>query len=248
MSPPRETPVARLLVVDDQPLIRLAIKATLERDATLEVVSEAKDGLLALQRCREVRPDLILMDISMPRMDGLEATRKIKEEFPLTSVLVLTAHADHRLLMDAVNAGAAGYVVKGEDPRRIREAVRAVLDGETPLDPGLAMKLLRSLGEQAQAQEEADPARPPAQPAISKADASLARPLTRREAEILGYLTLGKPNRQIAEELHLSLSTVKRHVERILSKLEVSDRTQAAVKAIEMGLLPPLSREACRSR
>ncbi len=239
----RETSgAARLLVADDQPFMRLAIKSVLQRDSTLEVVSEAEDGLVAVQRCREVRPDLILMDISMPRMDGLEATRKIKEEFPLTSVLILTAHADHRLLMDAVKAGAAGYILKGEAPRRIRGAVRAVLDGETPLDQGLAMALLRSLGEEAGA-----PTSPPAQPANSKPEACLSDPLTPREREVLGYLASGMPNRQIARELHLSLSTVKRHVERILSKLEVSDRTQAAVKAIEMGLLRPLRREVSSS-
>ncbi len=237
MSPLLETSgAARLLVADDQPFMRLAIKSILQKDATLEVVSEAEDGLIAVQRCREVLPDLILMDISMPRMDGLQATRKVKEEFPLTSVLILTAHADHRLLMDAVKAGAAGYILKGENPHRIREAVRAVLEGETPLDQGLAMALLRSLGEEAQAPKS------PAKPANSKPDASLPDPLTPRETEVLGYLASGMPNRRIARELYLSLSTVKRHVERILSKLEVSDRTQAAVKAIEMGLLPSLER------
>ncbi len=245
MSPPRGVSrTARLLVVDDQPFMRLAIKSVLERDATLEVVGEARDGLAAIKRCREVRPDLVLMDISMPKMDGLEATRKLKEEFPLTSVLILTAHAEHRLLMDAVKAGAAGYILKGDDPHRIREAVRAVLDGETPLDQGLAMTLLRSLGEEAKAHAP----RPPADPTTARPDTGPPNLLTPRETEVLACLTLGKPNRQIAEELYLSLSTVKRHVERILSKLEVSDRTQAAVKAIEMGLLPPLRREAGRSR
>jgi DNA-binding NarL/FixJ family response regulator len=170
-------------------------------------------------------------------MNGLEATGKIKAEFPMTSVLIVTAHADHRLLMDAVKAGAAGYVLKGE-PSHISEAVRAVLKGETPLDQGLAMTLLRRLSEEAAAQQAAQP---PAQPSTAEAEAAAAsvvpNPLTPRETEVLARLAMGKTNRQIATELHLSLSTVKRHLEHILSKLKVSDRTQAAVKAVEMGLL-----------
>lgn len=187
---------------------------------------------------------MILMDVSMPIMDGLEATKKIKAQFPLTSVLVLTAHADHRLLMDAVKAGAAGYVLKEEHPDHVLDTVRAVLNGETPLDQGLAMRLLRHLGEEAAAQEAA---RPQAKPATSEPVAAMPNSLTPRETEVLSCLATGKTNRQIAEELHVSLSTVKRHLEHILSKLEVSDRIQAAVKAIEMGLLPPPGREESRN-
>jgi DNA-binding NarL/FixJ family response regulator len=233
---PSETPrAARLLVVDDHAIMRLGIKAILDRDATLEVVGEAQDGHEAIARCRELRPDLTLMDVSMPGMDGIETTRRIKAEFPLTSVLILTAHAEHRLLMEAVKAGAAGYVLKGDHPHHILDAVRAVLNGETPLDQGLAMQLLRRLGEEAAAQG----GRAPAEPATSVLVAATPSSLTPRETEVLACLASGKTNRQIAQELHLSLSTVKRHLEHILSKLKVSDRTQAAVKAIEMGLLLP---------
>jgi DNA-binding NarL/FixJ family response regulator len=172
----------------------------------------------------------------MPKLGGIEATRKIKEESPLTSVLILTAHADHSLLMDAVKAGAAGYVLKEGHPNHVLDAVRAVLSGETPLDQGLAMRLLRSLSEETAAQA----AQPQAQPAISGPTAvPLPNPLTPRETEVLVHLASGETNRQIAKELHLSLSTVKRHLEHILAKLKVSDRTQAAVKAIELGLVPP---------
>jgi DNA-binding NarL/FixJ family response regulator len=147
--------------------------------------------------------------------------------------------------MDAVKAGAAGYVLKGENPDHVLDAVRAVLDGETPLDQGLAMKLLRSIGEEEAAVQENTP--PQRQPTTSVEPATSAptmpNPLTPRETEVLSYLASGKTNRQIAQQLHLSLSTVKRHLESILSKLEVSDRTQAAVKAIEMGLVPPGWRE-----
>ena len=236
MQEPRETMKARLLVVDDQPFMRAGIKAILGMDGALKVVGEARDGQEAIARCRELRPDMILMDVSMPNMNGLEATKKIKAEFPLTSVLILTAHADHRLLMDAVKAGAAGYVLKGEHPDHVLDAVSAVLNGETPLDQGLVMQLLRRLGQE----EAAQSTQPPTQaPSLESASTSLPNPLTPRETEVLSCLASGKTNRQIAKELHLSLSTVKRHLEHILPKLKVSDRTQAAVKAIEMGLLVP---------
>ena len=242
MKAPSEIPkAARLLVVDDHAFMRVAIKAILGRDdALVEVVGEAQDGEEAITRCRELHPDLILMDVSMPKLNGIEATRKIKAEFPETSVLILTAHDDHRLLMAAVNAGAAGYVLKGDAPDHVRDAVRAVLSGETPLDQGMAMSLLRHLGEEAAAQA----ARPPAEwEAASGPVATIPTSLTPRETEVLACLTSGKTNRQIAKELHLSLSTVKRHLEHILPKLKVSDRTQAAVKAVEMGLLPPAERK-----
>jgi DNA-binding NarL/FixJ family response regulator len=232
------TPKARLLVVDDHAFMRVAINAILTRDSSLEVVGEAKDGQEAIERCRELHPDLILMDVSMPRVNGLEATRNIKAQSPETSVLILTAHADQSFLMDAVKAGAAGFVLKGEHPEHVLDAVRAVLDGETPIDQGLAMKLLKSIGEEAAVQEDVRPQTTTSvEPATSAP--TMVNPLTPRETEILGHIASGKTNRQIAKELHLSLSTVKRHLERILSKLGVSDRTQAAVKAVELGLRPP---------
>jgi DNA-binding NarL/FixJ family response regulator len=165
----------------------------------------------------------------------------------LTSVLILTAHADDRLLMEAVQAGAAGYILKGEKPCEVLEAVRAVLSGETPLDEGLAMQLLRRLGEE---QAPGQLIRPPEEPSTTKSAApSLLNSLTPREREVLVRLASGATNRQIAQALHLSLSTVKRHLEHILSKLKVSDRTQAAVKAIEMGLLdsPPPGEKKSKS-
>ena len=237
-------PRAKVLVVDDHAFMRVAINAILTRDSSLEVVGEAKDGQEALERCRELRPDLILMDVAMPKVNGLEATRNIKAQSPETSVLILTAHADHNLLMDAVKAGAAGYVLKGEHPEHVLDAVRAVLDGETPLDQGLAMKLLRSIGEEAAVQENVRPQTQPTTSVQYAASASLmANPLTPRETEVISHIASGKTNRQIAQQLHLSLSTIKRHLEHIISKLEVSDRTQAAVKAIELELVPPGRRE-----
>ena len=239
-STTEQGPKARVVIVDDHALMREAINAILARDSSLEVVGEAHDGQEAIECCRELRPDLVLMDVSMPRMDGLEATRRLKEEFPETSVLFLTAHADHRLLMDAVKAGAAGYVLKGERPNHILDAVRAVLNGETPLDQGVAMGLLRRMAdEEAVSSVSIGGYPPPTQPTTSSEPAaSVLNPLTPRETEVLAHLASGKTNRQVANELHVSPSAVEWHIEHILLKLEVTDHTQAAVKAIEMGLLP----------
>ena len=223
-----------LLVVDDHAFMREGIKAILGRDASLEVVGEAQDGQEALESCRKLRPDLILMDVSMPRMDGIEATRKIKAEFPETSVLILTAHADHRLLMDAVRAGAAGYLLKGGKVRDVLDAVRAVLEGETPLDPGEALRLARSLALEEGPRGEKPPS---GFPPKSPGEALKRSTLSTQETEVLRLIALGRTNRQIAQELLISLSSVKTYVQRIIRKLGVSDRTQASVRAVEMGLL-----------
>ncbi len=223
---------AHLLIVDDHPFMRAGIKAILDLDATLEVVGEAKDGQEAIQCCRELRPDLILMDVSMPGMDGIEATTNIKEQFPMTSVLILTGHADHRLLMDSVKAGAAGYVIKGERPNDILDAVRAVLAGETLLDQGVMMQLVRSLVQEGHHLKERTPQEevPPEPPRGGGT-------LSPQEKEVLRHIASGKTNRQIAQDLTVSLSSVKTYVQRLIKKLGVSDRTQACVRAIELGLL-----------
>jgi DNA-binding NarL/FixJ family response regulator len=168
-------------------------------------------------------------------MDGIEATRLIKAEMPETAVLVLTSHVAEDLLMEAVRAGAAGYVLKGSGYQEVVAAVEAVLKGETPLDQGLAMRLLRRISE-SNGRPAADPLRGGYSPA-GAATGPVENPLTPRETEVLGLLAAGSTNRQVAAELHLSLSTVKRHVEHIIRKLGVSDRTQAAVRAIELGIV-----------
>ena len=197
----------------------------------IEVVGEAEDGEEAVALCRKTRPDLVMMDITMPKMDGVAATRTIKAEFPKTSVLVLTAYADEDVLMEAVRAGAAGFVVKDAvGPIELLDAVRGILNGESHVDQDLVMRLVRRL---------ADESGPRAKRASEVPREHTAGSLTERELEVLHLLPQGKTNRQIAAELHLSLSTVKKRLERIISKLGVSDRTQAAVKAIELGLVDP---------
>lgn len=223
---------SRVLVADDHPLMRSAFVSILSYGRDLEVVGEAKDGREAVSMCEELRPDLVLMDVSMPVLDGIEATRQLKERLPGVVVLVVTAHEDEELMLRAIRAGAAGYVLKDDDPLRLVAAVQGALGGESPMDPRLAARLLRRL-----AAEETSPNERSGRAAAKVPMAAPPVSLTPREREVLGRVVAGKTNRLIAQELYVSLSTVKRHLERVCSKLGVSDRTQAAVKAIELGLL-----------
>jgi DNA-binding NarL/FixJ family response regulator len=219
------------LIADDHALFRAGIRVILSSRPDIEVVGEAADGEEAVALCRKMRPHLVMMDLTMPQVDGIAATRAIKAEFPRTSVLILTAYADEDLLMEAVRAGAAGYVVKDSvGPIELLDAVRGILNGESHVDQELVMKLVRRL---------ADEANPIIKPAAETPTELPAGSLTEREIEVLRLLPEGKTNREIAAELHLSLSTVKKRLERIISKLGVSDRTQAAVKAMELGLADP---------
>ena len=225
--------VARLLVTDDHDLVREGIRAMLDEEPGLEVVGEAADGQEALEACRWLQPNLVLMDVRMPRMDGLAATRAIKREFPATSILMVTMHQDSDYLFEALKAGAAGYVLKESSQEEVLDAVRQVLEGESPLHPQLSAQLLRRLvSEKEERSEKAK--EPPPEPEQRPEPPPEA--LTPREVEVLGLLVQGKTNREIAQELVVSPGTVKVHVEHIIGKLGVSDRTQAAVRAIELSL------------
>ncbi len=228
---------ARLLIADDQLLIRLAMRAMIENEPGLELVGEAEDGQQAVELCRELKPNLALMDVQMPRMDGLEATT-IKEENPAISVLVVTAHEDTDYLLKAIKAGAAGYVLKDAPRHRLLNTIHRVLEGESPLNQELAMQLIRRIAADTERQPVPfhESLTGPPTPDRKCDEGPLVESLTPREVEVLGLLVVGKTNRQIAQEMYISLSTVKTHVERIIRKLEVSDRTQAAVRAVEMGL------------
>lgn len=223
-----------LIVADDHALVREGIRTMLEGAPDLEVVAEAENGQQALDLCRRHDPDLVLMDVRMPGMDGLVATRALKEACPRTAVLIVTTHESVDYLFEAIKGGAAGYVLKESTKDELLGAVRQVLSGDSPLNPNLAMRLLKRLGA-----GEAHPAEAatPTQENASTENDLLPNPLSPRELEVLGEVCLGRTNRQIAESLYLSLSTVKNYLERINHKLEVSDRTQAAVRAIELGLV-----------
>jgi PAS domain S-box-containing protein len=211
----------RIMVVDDHELTRAGLVAIVGRDPQLEVVGEASNGRAALRLAQTLEPDLVLMDVRMPEMDGLEATQELKKLRPMTSVLLLTMFDDVDLLVRAVTAGGAGYVLKDSSLGEIQRAIREVASGGFPVDPRLARDVLLRVARQAKPQ-------PPAVLPLS--------PLTGREREVLTLLASGGTNREIGEALTITPHTVKNHVEHILAKLGVSDRTQAAVRAIELGL------------
>jgi DNA-binding NarL/FixJ family response regulator len=216
---------SRLVIADDHPLFRAAIREMLCEWPDLVVAGEADDGWEAVELCRRLRPELILMDLRMPKMDGFEATREIKREFPSTIVLALSAVEEPDSLLEALKAGASGYVLKHMESQQIVGAIRRALDGENPLNQELAMQLLLRLIEEKQEKD-----RPAPKP-------SLSIPLSPREVEVLELLVRGQSNQQIARELSISLSTVKNHVHRIITKLGVSDRVQAAILAIDHDLI-----------
>jgi DNA-binding NarL/FixJ family response regulator len=213
---------ARLVIADDHELARAGLRSMLAGERGLEIIGEATTGREALSLCRRLQPDLVLMDVRMPEMDGLAATRAIKDECPQVRVIVVTMHENPDYLLEALKAGAAGYVLKDATQRVVVGAVRQVLRGESLLNAEVATRLLRRLAEAS--------ARPH--------EAPLAQ-LTPREVEVLRLLAQGLTNREIAARLIVSVGTVKVHVERILAKLGVSDRTQAAVRAVTLGLASP---------
>ncbi len=228
----------RIVIADDHAMIRDGLRTLLEDEPGLEVVGEASNGREAIELCGGVRPEVVLMDVRMPDMDGLQATRTIKRDHPLVGVLMVTMHDDPDYLLEALSAGAAGYILKGAPGTRLIDAIRRMVRGESPLDQELAAQALRRLADKRVTQETLPPppepqrqADPPSPPVVE--------PLTPREVEVLGLLARGQSNPQIARTLTISKATVKVHVERIIRKLGVSDRTQAAVRAIDLGLLEP---------
>jgi len=211
---------ARLVIVDDQEIVRAGLRGMLASEPSVEVVGEAANGRDALALCRRILPDLVLMDVRMPDLDGLAATRALKEECPSISVIIVTMHENPDYLFEALKAGAAGYVLKDATRRELVSAIQQVLSGDTMLNADLATRLLRRLADESPQERK-----------------SAAVALTRRERQVLRLLAQGQTNREIAGNLVITAGTAKQHVERILGKLGVSDRTQAAVRAVELGLL-----------
>ena len=224
----------RVLIADDHEVVRDGFKRLLGYVEGLEVVGEASNGRKAVELCRRLEPDLVLMDVRMPEMDGLEATRQIKAEQPKISVLVVTTYENPEYLLEAIKAGAAGYVLKDAPNQQLLSAMRRALEGESPINQELATQLIQRLA------SEGPQASAP--PFAAESGAALAPPLledfTPREVEVLGLLLRGKTNEEIAKSLSISRATAKVHVRHIIAKLGVSDRTQAVVRALELGLAP----------
>jgi two-component system, NarL family, response regulator LiaR len=203
----------RVLIVDDHAVVREGLRTFLELQDGLEVAGEAADGEAGVRAAERLRPDVVLMDLVMPRLDGVGAMRELRRRLPSARVIVLTSFADDARLLPAIRAGAAGYLLKDVEPRELARAVRAAHAGEALLAPVVAARLVEAL-----AGPEAD------EPTPGDADR-----LTPREREVLELLARGAPNKRIARELGISEKTVKTHVGHVLAKLGVTDRTQAAL-------------------
>jgi DNA-binding NarL/FixJ family response regulator len=226
VAPGKRRGPIRLAIVDDHHLARESLRDMLADEPDLEVVGEAASGHEALSLCYRLHPGLVLMDVRMPGVDGLMATREIKQRYPEISVLVVTMHENPDYLLEALKAGAAGYVLKDASQEELVSAVRRVREGESPLDPELAARLLRRLTAESGGRR-----------ASAGQNVPRTAALTPREVEVLGLMKLGHTNPQIARELMISTRTAKNHVEHIIAKLGVSDRTQAVVRALELGVL-----------
>ncbi len=205
--------MVRVLLVDDHSVVRQGLRMFLAIDPGIEVVGEASDGQSAIEQARRLRPDVVLMDIVMPGMDGVAATYQIRQELPKTEVVALTSLVDDATVLGAVRAGAIGYVLKDTQPEQLCTVIRAAAAGQVQLAPAVAARLMRHL-------------RTPENPDS----------LTERETEILRLLASGKANKEIAAQLSIGEKTVKTHVSNILSKLGVQSRTQAALYAVRSGL------------
>ncbi|MCE7947875.1 MAG: DNA-binding response regulator [Chloroflexi bacterium CFX4] len=208
-------PHIRVLIVDDHNMVRKGLLTLLEDFEDLQIVGEAADGELALNACREVSPDVILMDMMMPRMDGVTATQKIRAAYPATQVIALTSFNDEDNIHAALKAGAIGYLMKDVSGDELANAIRRAAVGQSTLAPEAAQALIKAT------------TRPP----------SLGHDLTEREFEVLALMKAGLSNREIGERLVISGSTVKNHVSSILSKLGTTSRTQAVALAVEHKLV-----------
>ena len=216
----------RVLLVDDQGLFREALATLLGLHSQLEIVGEAADGEAGVALAQTLRPDVVLMDLRMPGMSGVEATRRLRGLVPEARVLVLTTFEDDDEVLAAIEAGAAGYMLKASPAEKLVEAICTVMRGGSPLEPSVASKVMAELARLSRRQSEERCQR-------------LADPLSARELEVLRALCEGLSNKEIAGKLGLTEGTVKNHMTQVLSKLGVLDRTQAALRAHALGLLKP---------
>jgi NarL family two-component system response regulator LiaR len=208
----------RVLIVDDHAVVREGLRTFLGLQDGIDVVGEAADGDEALVEAERLRPDVVLIDLVMPRVDGVQAMRELRRRSPRTRAVVLTSFLDDERLLPAMRAGAAGYLLKNAEPKDIAGAVRAAAAGEALIDPAVGAKLVA---------------------ALEHGPESRADRLTSREREVLALVGRGYANKRIASELGIAEKTVKTHVSHVLAKLGVADRTQAALYAVREGLVGP---------
>jgi DNA-binding NarL/FixJ family response regulator len=208
----------RVLLADDHRMLRETLRRSLA-DFGVEVVGEAADGREAVEQAAALRPEVVLMDVTMPVLDGIEATREIRERAPDTSVVMLTMHADDEMVVRAIRAGASGYLVKDCSVEEVAGTVRRVAAGQTALSPELAASMLAEVRRLERAGEPAEPV------------------ITRREAEVLQLVADGLSTTEVAARLYISVKTVKNHLASIYAKLDARDRTQAVVRAVRMGIV-----------
>lgn len=208
----------KIMITDDHSMIREGLKNLLELDGDIEVIAEAEDGMECLDKLESIHPDVLLLDINMPKMNGLEVLKKLKEKRSKIKVLVLTVHNETEYLMKAVDIGINGYVLKDSESSELKKAIFAIYEGETYIQPSLIPALNSKMIEKDKDEVKIDS-------------------LTRRELEVLKLLAIGMYNKEVAEKLDISERTVKNHVSNIFKKIEVTDRTQVAVFAIRNGLV-----------
>jgi DNA-binding NarL/FixJ family response regulator len=208
----------KVAIADDHSLVRQGLRRYLDMAEDIEVVGEASDGVETLSLIEEVHPDIVLLDIRMPEMDGLEAARQIREKYPEVGVIMLTAYDDRQFVVEAVRSGARGYVLKARDAEHLIQTVRLVAGGNMVIDPQLVVALAEELSQ-------------------AKDRDRRAETLTAREVEVLQLLAFGHTNRDIAEKLYISPDTVKTHLEHIFEKLGASDRTAAVAEALRRRLI-----------
>ena len=215
----KQADTIRILIADDHAVVREGLRTLIGTEPGMEVVGEAEDGFEAVQQACELRPDVILLDMVMPHMDGLEAINEIKRKCPEAHILVLTSFADDEKVFPAIKAGALGYLLKNVSPERLLNAIRDVHQGKPSMSSDIAKKLMHEI--------QRDSELPPTE-----------EPLTEREMDVLRLVAKGLSNQEIAEALVLGQGTVRTHVSNILSKLHLANRTQAALYALREGLAP----------
>jgi DNA-binding NarL/FixJ family response regulator len=214
----------RVLIVDDQQLVREGLRVLLDLTPDIRVVGEASDGDEAIELACQIQPDAVLMDVRMPRLDGVAATRRLQELCPEVKVIILTTFDDDEYVFEGLRAGAVGYLLKDSRSEHLAEAIRATAHGEAFIQPSVTRKLVAEFARLTEREH-------------LRREQPLDEPLSARELEVLVLLAEGLSNQEIAERLFIASGTVKNHVSNILSKLEARDRTQAILRAQEIGLL-----------